>query len=41
MNVNFKGLGNSEHNSIHFEAATGGKKSLKNLREEEKQGLQG
>lgn len=42
MNVNFKGLGNSEHNDkMHFEAATGGKKSLKNLRQEEKQGLQG
>ena len=42
MNVNFKGLGNSEHNdNMHFEAATGRKKSLKNLRQEEKQGLQG
>lgn len=42
MNINFKGLGNIEQNDkIHFKAATGGKKSLENLRQEEKQGLQG
>lgn len=41
MNVNFKGLGNTENNSMHFGVATGGKQSLKKLREEENKGLQG
>lgn len=42
MNVNFKGLGNPEQNDkMHFEVATSGKKSLENIRQVEKQGLQG
>ncbi len=42
MNVNFKGLGNPERNDkMHFEVATSGKKSLENIRQVEKQGLQG
>lgn len=42
MNVNFKGLGNPEQNDkIQFEVAMSGKKSLNNIRQEQKQGLQG
>ena len=41
MNVNFRGLGNTENNSMNFGVATGGKQSLKKLREEENKGLQG
>lgn len=42
MNINFKGLGNTEQNDkMYFDVATSGKKSLKNVRQEEKQGEQG
>ena len=41
MNVNFKRLGNTDNNSLHFEVATGEKQSLKKLRQEENKGLQG